>query len=585
VKGQGVAVRCDRGLWALALLLAVPWAPVALARNALDFATLASGGYPAPIDLSAYAAPANAAPPANRFEGTLELHYPGPLPHAVVIADPAVVAAADLAAADTWPEDFAYQFVQSGNTLIPVRRGTIPGRHAWWEVILEPGRVWDEPGDHGYTRAAIPFSLQEKNANCMHNGVLMFLFRSDGKTSRTAMQVSSETCHYLQLDLWGLLATQYRPQAVPGRSQVIAAHRALQAARMPRGTLAQLQARYPALDAAALAIGAADARTLHGLVIDGINYMSTCATRHGDYPYCDQLDLPSYSVAKSAFAALALMRLEALAPGSATQAIAKHVPECDLPAWAGVSFVQALDMATGNFDSAGFEADEDATKSDGLFLPLDHAHKIAFACRAYPHAAAPGTLWVYHSADTYLLGTALAHYLRTLPGRQDNDLYTDLVVADLYAPLHTSPTSRVTRRTYDATAQPFTGWGLAFQADDIAKLGTFLARDHGRLGNRQLLDARLLAAALQQEPLQRGLQVASLPALRYQHGFWARNLRNELRCGHDSWLPFMSGYGGISVVLFPNGAVYYNFADDGQAASFDWARPALEVGKLVDLCR
>jgi len=50
-------------------------------------------------------------------------------------------------------------------------------------------------------------------------------------------------------------------------------------------------------------------------------------------------------------------------------------------------------------------------------------------------------------------------------------------------------------------------------------------------------------------------------------------------------VPFMSGFGGISLVLFPNGVVYYNFADDGALASFDWAAPAREVRKLGDFCQ
>jgi hypothetical protein len=581
-----VTVRSLRPARGCVLLLAAAcWASAAVARDALDFAMLMRGGYPAPVDLSAYALPPGALAPANRFEGALELRFSGTLPHDVLRADPAFVSAGNVAAASTWPAGPAYRFVQDGNTLIPVRRGAIAGKHEWWQLILEPGRVWDEPGDQGYTRAALPFSLQEQNANCTHNGVLTFLFRSDGSTSRAAMQVSSETCHYLQLDLWGLLEARYRPQAVRGRRDLVAAHRAAEAARMPSATLAQLQARYPMLDVAALAIGDPGARTLHGLVVDGVNYVSGCSTRHGDYPYCDELDLPSYSVAKSAFAALALMRLQALAPGSTAQLIAKHVPECDLRAWAGVSFVQALDMATGNFDSAAFEVDEDAAKANGLFLARDHRHKIDYSCMAYPRKAAPGALWVYHTSDTYVLGTALGHYLRSLPGRQRADLFADLVVADLYAPLHTSLTSRVTLRTYDAVAQPFAGWGLTFQVDDIAKLGTFLARDAGAIGGRPLLDPGLLASALQRTPADRGLQVAGLPALRYQHGFWARNLGSELGCQGDAWVPFMSGFGGISVVLFPGGTVYYNFADDGKPGSFDWRGPALEVGKLADLCR
>ena len=57
-----------------------------------------------------------------------------------------------------------------------------------------------------------------------------------------------------------------------------------------------------------------------------------------------------------------------------------------------------------------------------------------------------------------------------------------------------------------------------------------------------------------------------------------------LGCEHPTWIPFMSGFGGISVVLFPNGVVYYNFADDGEIASFDWGEPAKQVRRIADYC-
>jgi hypothetical protein len=555
------------------------------ARSELDYTTLMTGHYPRPVDFSAYAPDAGATAATHVFSGILNLRYDGTLPHHALLADPAYVSAAGLAKALSWPADFAYEFVQDGATLVPVRRGAIPGSHAWWEVILEPGRVWNETGDHGLTRAAIPFSLQERNANCMHNGVLMFLFGSDGTVSRTAMQVTSETCLYLHVDLWALLQTRYRPGTPAQGAAAVRASRAERAARMPVRTLAQLQIDHPRLEVAALAIGAPDASTIHGLVVDGINYRSDCATRSGDYPYCDELDLPSYSLAKSVFAAAALMRLQLLQPGAPAQLISAHVPECATPAWKGVTFAQALDMATGNYDSDRFEADELDAKTAGLFLATTHRSKIAFACRAYPHRDAPGTRWVYHTSDTYLLGTALAHYLRSLPGHQHDDLYRDLVHAQIYAPLQLSGTTAVTRRSYDAVAQPFTGWGLTFKPDDIARLGLFYGVDHGAPGGTPLLDPEMLDQALQRDERARGLPVTGYADLRYQHGFWARNLRAVLECVHDTWVPFMSGFGGISVVLFPNGVVYYNFADDALPASFDWAAPAREVRKLGDYCR
>jgi hypothetical protein len=178
----------------------------------------------------------------------------------------------------------------------------------------------------------------------------------------------------------------------------------------------------------------------------------------------------------------------------------------------------------------------------------------------------------------------MAGFLRSLPGRRGDDLYSDLVVAQLYAPLGLSATTRVTRRTYDKVAQPFTGWGLTFQPGDLARLGQFFGSGHGAIDGQQVLDPRMLDQALQRDPDSPGLAVTGFPNLRYHYGFWARNLRVELGCAHDTWVPFMSGFGGISVVLFPNGVVYYNVADDGQLASFDWAPVTPAVRKLKDFC-
>ena len=256
-----------------------PWLPVATfgvltactahARTVLTYDTLMTGTYPATADLAAYTPDTAATAPSNTFEGVL--HVFGFPSNTVVVANPTYVTAANVATAKTLPTDFDYQFVQDGNSIIPVQRGAIPSTHGWWEFILEPGQVWNEAGDNGYTRASIPFSLQQKNANCTHNGVLMFLFKDDGSVSRTAMQITGETCLYLKLDLWGLLSTTYTAGPVADKAAAIATHTAEVAARLPVRSMAQLATDYPALTPANLAIGAASGRTLYGLVVNGVN--------------------------------------------------------------------------------------------------------------------------------------------------------------------------------------------------------------------------------------------------------------------------------------------------------------------------
>ena len=92
---------------------------------------------------------------------------------------------------------------------MPLRQGVQRREHPYWEVILQPGKAWNEAGDGDWTRVAVPFSLQERSANCTHNGVLMWLFDADAEVSRVAYQISSETCGYFKANLWGVVDATY----------------------------------------------------------------------------------------------------------------------------------------------------------------------------------------------------------------------------------------------------------------------------------------------------------------------------------------------------------------------------------------
>src|SRR3546814_523935 len=241
-----------RMLAGLLATLAILATGAAGARDALDRDALVAGEYPHSVDLSAYGPPAGARPPSHRFEG--RLHLSGQPSTRTLLALDDFLGAGDAALARTLPQDLDVAFVQDGDVLVPARRGPIPSGHPWWEFLFEPGRAWDEPGDGGDTRAAIPFALVQRNANCTHNGVLMLLFDDDGATSHAAMQVSSETCHYLQLDMWGALDAVYTPQPVAGRDALVAAHREEVAARLPLRPLSSIAAEHPGIDPARFAI-------------------------------------------------------------------------------------------------------------------------------------------------------------------------------------------------------------------------------------------------------------------------------------------------------------------------------------------
>jgi hypothetical protein len=102
------------------------------------------------------------------------------------------------------------------------------------------------------------------------------------------------------------------------------------------------------------------------------------------------MPLPSYSLAKTLMAGLALMRAEALHPGARNLLVTDYVPECrEAGGWDGVTFENLLDMASGHYESPKSEADEDASNTGRFFIATTHAEKIQFACTHYPRKDPP----------------------------------------------------------------------------------------------------------------------------------------------------------------------------------------------------
>lgn len=529
-------------------------------------------------DFSAYAVPQAAKNPGSVFSGQLELlneSTSGSFSEqgtnmAGVYTDP-----------DHLPE-FAFEFVQLGTHIIPVERGLLATSHPSWSYILAPGRVWQENGDNGYSRVALPFSLQENGANCTHNGVMTFLFKDDGSVSNVAYQIASETCAYFKFNMWGKLGAQYSPYTVSNTQQITDDYEAEVAGRMPTKSISQLASDYPGANIQSANLGSEQSsshQTLFGVVYNNVHYTGGCNTRYGTYPYCDVLALPSYSTAKSVVGGIGLMRLEQKYAGSQKDvSVANWVPDCSASQWTDVTLEDALDMATGNYDSDGFEVDEASTAMlNGFFLTYTDTEKQTFSC-SYTRKATPGTKWVYHTSDTYLLGVGISELYKAWEG-SSAEFYADMLVEELWKPLGLSPTTHTTLRTFDTAAQTYTGYGLTYHRDDVVKLADFLNKDQGKINSVQMLEPDLLADAMQQTT-NRGLNAGSTID-KYQNGFWAWNAKQALGCTNDTWIPYMSGYGGIGVILLPGDTTYYFFSDNNEHI---FVTTVTELNKLYNFC-
>jgi CubicO group peptidase (beta-lactamase class C family) len=154
-------------------------------------------------------------------------------------------------------------------------------------------------------------------------------------------------------------------------------------------------------------------------------------------------------------------------------------------------------------------------------------------------------------------------------------------VDEIYRPLGMSPGFFSTVRTKDGNWQglPVGGYGIWWIPDDLAKITTFLNIDGGKIDGKQVLDPDQLAAAMQLNPLDRG--VTRDGDGRYNNAFWADQYRSRIDPTCSFWVPHMYGYSGIVVALLPNGISYYYASDNQQFRTSDTIQ---ELEALFPVC-
>ena len=555
----------------------------AVDRNLLTYDDLMTGTSITPLDDRAFALPDAAAMPAVVFVGRLELVGEAEYGGFETIRDDLNYSAD---AARLHLPKFDFEFVQDGSYLIPVTQGLSISGHPYWNYIVGPGRIWKENSDRGYSRASFPFALVERNQNCIHNGVMTFLFNGTN-VSNVRYQITQETCLYFKFNMWGQLTATYTSETFSNAATPKADHAAEAINRLPTKPISALATDFPDSKVNLTRFGSGvtpEHMTAYGLVINGVNYVSGCETRYGQYAYCESMRIPSYSTAKSAFASIALMRLgQKYGSGVYNLLIKDYVPEyADSPGkWTDVTFKNTIDIATGNYNLPGFEADEGGPVMSSFLDAESYTDKIN-AAFSFQNNSAPGQLWVYHTSDIFILTRALNNYLVQKEGT-GADIF-NLVRDEVYKPLHLSSRAMSSLRTDNSvTGAPFGGYGLFWTRDDIAKIALLLNNQNGVINGTQVLNPGMLADAKQKNPNDRGLDTSGMPVFKHNNAFWAKQWTpsdfREYTC--TFWTPFMSGYGGITVVMMPNGSTYYYFSDNDE---FSWYDAVNESNKLKPMC-
>lgn len=494
-------------------------------------------------------------------------------------------------------------FITVGKDLVPItqdviRSGSTPRGHSYWDMIVQPGRVWSEVGDGPWSRAAFPFALVNSREGETHNGVALFLYRP-GQVSCVRFQIVQQTAPYnigSDFSATGCLPATVRSDGVRNANAVEKTYRASLRDEIAFGTWSELAERVGAdkLDGFERDVANSDT-VLTALDYRGVLYLQSCNTAAGPLPWCDRARFGVWSATKSLLAEIALLRLAQKYGASVFGLmIGDYVVAASGEAdWRGIQFEHAIDMATGLSNGAPkpgtgspFEDTLDATYSR-WYEARSADEKVAILVRtAHRDPQGPGRTVRYRDQDIFVLGVAMDHFLKTREGPQAS--LRSMLEEEVFKPIgiHYSPLNR-TIEGAESAGLPILPFGYYPTLGDIVKLAR-LYQNAGRHAGRQILYAPRIAELLDgrvPQGLATGLHTTA-GDIRYFNSFWQVPVESIAGCRR--YYPRMEGWGGTIVALFPGGLTGIRIAKvvkDENGSASDTRNMAMVADRMVPFCR
>jgi len=582
---------------ALAIVLALAVSQTRAAERIAAAELRASTWVGGIVDNGAFVPSGNVAAARERFFGTLKLTesrmYSTPekiAPKLVLGRDPQLFPGVDLA------------FFTDGDDLVPVtqdviRYASIDRGKSYWDVIVQPGRVWSEPADAGWSRAAFPFALVNSIEGETHNGLATFLYRGS-EVSNLRFQIVQQTAPFYITNLF--VAAGLAPaslEAAP-KDNVDEARRAYEADRrdaVPIETWSALAATVGRETLAGFdgAMSTADI-VLSGLDYHGIFYLEQCQSAGGPLPWCDRARFGVWSATKALATATALLHLaQKYGPSVFDLKIRDYVPEAArYPGWNAVRFDDAINMATGIGNGSTHLHPNDI--SDGYidssytaWYEARSAHEKIEALlrdgRVYPWGA--GKVARYRDQDMFILGVAMDRFLKSKEGASA-DLWT-MLRQEVFEPIgiHEAPTNR-TIEAGEVPGQPMMAYGYYPTISDLVLIAR-LYQNGGRHGNQQILFGPRVQQLLTWST-SKGLptgQHLSGGETTYSTAFWVASYTGAHGC--RVFYPRMVGWGGNLVALMPGGLTGVRLAkgdEAKEAATADTDGMARVADRLAPVC-
>jgi len=470
-------------------------------------------------------------------------------------------------------------FISHDGELIPIRNQILVEDHAgnsMWNVLVGTGKVWSEDDDNGWSRASFPLSLTDSYIGQLRNCVATFVYKNE-VISNVCVQCSQETADLNDRQVGNIsvmLEAEYRPQAYADSNAVFEKRSRLKAGRLPVYPLSTIDYSGDLADYFGKSLYTNAPTSLGAVLLDGKIYLQAPKTRHGLYPYPNEMRHSVYSVTKSIAGALALFYLaERYGDEIFDAQITDYVPAlADHPSWQGVTFLHTLNMVTGT------EGGEDAAHLYEILIKARSAEEsIQNIAGLGDYPGRPGESFNYASTNLFVLSCALQNYAEQKEGTGIS--YWNLVHENVLVPLGAE--SFTLRRTIETDGQeglPLLGYGAWPTLDEAAKIALLFSQE-GNYGGQQLLNREKCREALGRTVWD-GISTGNdYRGKYYRHSFWAKDVRTR---GCKVNVSYMLGYGGNYVWFFPSGAIAIRFMDE---YDLDFRDLVKGVEKIRSSCR
>lgn len=461
----------------------------------------------------------------------------------------------------------ALEFFTFGDELVPSERHTLITRGSSWDLIVEPGRIWSEASDNDWSRAAFPFSLIDKHSNLLRNGLATFVYTED-EMSAIRFQITKESSHVGQLDLWGLANATYSPNVPAELETWIDAYKTEVSDRIDIRPWSELEAQYDKE-----LLDQFDGKRIRreisrsGLIIDNNVYASDCNTRYGSYPYCNQMRHAIFSISKSLGGWFTALRIaEKYGPEIMDYKVSDYVDlKTNNSKWNNVTFEHLLSMVSGIGDVepqrvSHYVETYGSENSNALYRAGTWQEKLAVIKRVgfYPWGA--GDVLRYAAYDPVILAIALSELLRSKEGADAN--LWDMMKNEVFKPIGIANVPiRHSLPDVEGRQIPIFGNGMFVTLEDVAKMVS-LIRTNGKFGDQQILNAELLKesfdSTIRQNAYPTGWITNTGDETHYFRSLWIAPYQPTESC--TVLISQMSGAGGNAVVLMPNGITALRFA-------------------------